>query len=164
MTTRVVVIGASSSGKSTIGRRVADRLDATFLDADDFHPAENVAKMSAGTPLDDDDRAPWLARLRDELAVRDSVVLACSALKRDYREVLRGAGGVTFVYLEIDESTARQRAERRAGHFMRADMIESQFDTLEPPAPDETDVVTVDAHPAIDDVVEATIDALATNR
>ena len=164
MTTRVVVIGASSSGKSTIGRRVADRLDASFLDADDFHPAENVAKMSAGRPLDDDDRAPWLARLCDELAARDSVVLACSALKRDYRDVLRGAGGVTFVYLEIDESTARQRAQRREDHFMRADMIESQFDALEPPTVDETDVVTVDAHPAIATVVEATIDALAAHR
>lgn len=163
MTTRVVVIGASSSGKSTVGRRVAGRLDATFLDADDFHPPANVAKMSAGTPLDDDDRAPWLARLRDELAGRDAVVLACSALKRDYRDVLRDAGGVTFVYLDIDESTARLRAERREGHFMRADMIESQFDALEPPSVDETDVVTVDAQPAIDDVVEATIDALDAN-
>lgn len=157
---RIVVLGVSGSGKTTVGIEVADRLGSTFLDADDYHPERNVAKMSAGVPLDDADRAPWLDRLRDVLSGRSDVVLACSALKRRYRDVLRGAGGVGFVFLDLDVETACARLAGREGHFMRADMVESQFEALERPTDDEADVVTVDAGPSVGEVVDATLRAV----
>ena len=142
---RVVVMGVAGSGKTTVGTRLADRLGATFLDADGLHPQANVDKMSAGVPLDDEDRAPWLERVRDELGSDRRTIVACSALKRRYRDVLRAAGGVRFVFLDLDPDSARQRAGDRRGHFMSAGMIESQFATLQRPTADETDVFVIDA-------------------
>jgi gluconokinase len=152
---RVVVMGVAGSGKSTVATALAGRLGLTALDADDFHPAENVAKMSAGVALTDDDRRPWLERLRDELAARDRVVLACSALKQAHRDLLRQAGNVRFVYLDVGPDVATGRIESRAGHFMGAGMVTSQFDALEPPRPDEADVVHVDATRPVPDVVDS---------
>jgi gluconokinase len=100
--------------------------------------------MSAGIPLDDGDRQPWLERVRDTLAAGDAVVVACSALRRRYRDIVRGAGDVRFVFLDLDEETARRRSAQRKGHFMSAGMVASQFATLERPDPDESDVVTID--------------------
>src|SRR4051812_39135756 len=142
---RIVVMGVAGSGKSTVAERLAERVGADFLDADDFHPPSNVAKMAAGEALTDADRWPWLARLRGELRERDRVVLACSALRRSYRDVLRGAGDVRFVFLDVDRRTATDRVAHRADHFMGAGMVVGQFDALERPAADETDVATVGA-------------------
>lgn len=160
---RIVVMGVAGSGKSTVGAVLADRIGARFVDADSVHPAANVAKMSAGEPLTDDDRWPWLLRLADELAGGDRVVVACSALKRRYREVLREPGSVRFVFLDVDRDTAHARAERRVGHFMGAGMVASQFDALEPPAGDEADVAVVDARAdiGIASTVDAVVAALA---
>src|SRR6478752_5823950 len=115
---RIVVMGVAGSGKTTVGRDLADALGAAFLDADSVHPPANVAKMSAGEPLTDDDRWPWLARLRAELRSSESIVVACSALKRRYRDLLRHAGEVRFVFLDLDADAARDRATHREGHYM----------------------------------------------
>lgn len=157
---RVVVMGVSGSGKTTVGLRLASLLDARFVDADAVHPPANVEKMASGVPLTDADRAPWLGRLRDELAGAGSTVVTCSALKRRYRDVLREAGGVTFVFLDIDRDAAIERVAGREGHFMKVDMVDSQFADLEPPQADEHDIVVVDAEPFIADVVEAAFDAV----
>lgn len=141
---RIVVMGVASSGKTTLGARLAGRIGAAFVDGDSLHPPENVEKMSVGVPLDDDDREPWLERVRDTLAASDAIVVACSALRRSYRDLIRGAGNVRFVFLDLDLETARRRAARRRRHFMGAEMVASQFATLERPGPDEADVVTVD--------------------
>ena len=132
---RIVIAGVSGSGKSTVGRHVAGRMGAEFLDADDFHPPENVAKMRSGTPLTDEDRAGWLARLGEELAAREAVVMACSALKRKYRDQLRAAApGLRFVLLNADAEEIRRRMELRTareGHFMPPGLLDSQLATLE---------------------------------
>nr|WP_233507135.1 gluconokinase [Jiangella anatolica] len=153
----LVVMGVSGSGKTTVATRLADRLGRPFAEADDMHPAANVAKMAAGTPLTDEDRAPWLATVRDWLTAEAergrSAVVTCSALRRRYRDVLRGAaGGVTFVFLDGDPELLAERMRRRKGHFMPPSLLESQLDTLEPLEPDEDGVrVLVDGTP--DDVV-----------
>ena len=140
---QVVVIGVSGSGKSTVGSALADRLERSFVDGDDLHSDEAVERMAAGIPLTDDDRWPWLVRVRDVLLADRPVVVACSALRRSYRDVLRQAGDVVFVHLHIDEAEARARLDRREGHFMRVGMVRSQFEDLEPPSEDESDVATV---------------------
>jgi gluconokinase len=157
---RVVVMGVSGSGKSTIGMRLATAIDAEYVEADDAHPPANIEKMAAGEPLTDADRMPWLDRLTEALAERERVVISCSALKRSYRDRLRRAGGVRFVHLAIPIDVARERLHHRDDHFMGPSMVESQFATLEPPSPDETDVHIVDATVPPDDVLAATIDAL----
>lgn len=141
----LVMMGVSGSGKTTIGRAFADAMGWTFLDADDFHPPANMAKMAAGTPLTDDDRWPWLDRLRDELIAIDQrgehAVLACSALKAAYRARLQQANDVHFVYLKGDRATIAPRLAMRHGHYMPASLLESQFATLEEP----TDAIVIDA-------------------
>lgn len=159
---RVVVMGVSGSGKTTIGELVAQRVDARYVDADSAHPQSNIDKMSAGVPLTDADRRPWLDRLRAALASSDRIVVTCSALARSYRDVLREAGGVTFVYLEVDESTVRHRVEQREDHFMKADMVASQFAILEPPANDEHDVTVVDGRFPIEPLVDQIVALLDT--
>jgi carbohydrate kinase (thermoresistant glucokinase family) len=138
-------MGVSGSGKSAIGQALARELGVPFVDGDDLYQAADVAKMAAGHPLTEADRRPWLATVRAALAASPAVVVACSALSRAARAELRGAGGVTFVDLVVDERTARHRVAGRRGHFMKAGMVRSQFAALEPPGPDETDVVAVDA-------------------
>ncbi|HEY4225623.1 MAG TPA: gluconokinase [Pseudolysinimonas sp.] len=140
----VVVMGVSGSGKSTVGAAVADALGLTFVDGDSLHPASNVAKMAAGIPLDDADRAPWLDAIAARLS-SDPVVIACSALKRAYRDRLRAsAPDLVLVFLEADRATLLTRMTHRPGHFMPASLLDSQLATLEPPAPDEH-ALTVDA-------------------
>lgn len=148
----VIIMGVSGSGKSTIGRLLAERLACVFLDADDFHPPENVAKMRGGTPLDDHDRAGWLVRLRTEierhLEAGTTAVLACSALRGRYRDELRRPGEpVHIAYLRGDFPTIARRLEARAGHYMPAALLRSQFETLEEPGPDAI-VVPVELPPA----------------
>ena len=130
----VVVMGVSGSGKSTIGRLLAERLGLPFLDADEFHPPENVAKMAAGIPLTDADRQPWLELLNANLRVRDNAVLACSALKESYRRTLsQGLADCRFVHLRGSLELIRARLAERKHRYMPASLLESQFGTLEPP-------------------------------
>ena len=159
-TDRIVVMGVAGSGKSTVGQALATRLGATFVEGDQLHPAGNVAKMAAGTPLTDEDRWPWLAAVRRALRATGAVVVACSALRRSYRDALRGATGVRFVELAVDPGEATRRLAGRRGHFMKAGMVASQFAALEPPAADETDVAVVDATGTVADVVRRAAEAL----
>lgn len=142
----IVVMGVSGSGKSTVGKALAATLGWPFVEGDSFHPPANVAKMSAGTPLDDDDRRPWLETLaaqiaRNEAAGRSSV-LGCSALKRAYRDILRsGAPRVRFLHVHGDRTVLAERVSHRPGHFFPASLLESQLATLEPLGEDEDGVV-----------------------
>lgn len=140
----VVVMGVTGSGKTTVGEALAQRMGVEFADADDFHSPANVAKMRTGVPLDDEDRLPWLRTIAEWLAKhRDTgAVVTCSALKRAYRDILReGAPDVTFLHLDGDQETVRQRVAHRPGHFMPASLVRSQYDALEPLGDDETGVV-----------------------
>jgi gluconokinase len=137
-----VVMGVAGSGKSLIGAALAHALDVRFVEGDDFHPPENIAKMSAGIPLTDEDRDGWLralaSRLRYASDAGAGVVIACSALKRSYRDILRGGSSdVQFIYLEGSRRLIGERLARRGGHYMRASMLDSQLAILEEPAPDE---------------------------
>jgi len=140
--TQVVVMGVSGAGKTTVGVVLAKELGAEFLEGDRFHPPANIAKMSHGHPLDDADRWPWLDRLGAELAARGKagrpVVLACSALKRAYRDRLRSFWPATcFVFLRGDFELIQARLAERHGHFMPTGLLESQFAALQEPDPDE---------------------------
>ncbi len=152
--TEIVMMGVSGAGKTTVGAALARLLDAEFLEGDRFHPVANIGKMSRGEPLDDDDRAPWLDRLGDELARRHaqgtSVVLACSALKRAYRDRLRRrCPTLRLVYLKGERSLIRARLAGRAGHFMAPMLLDSQFAALEDPGVDENPIIVeVSADPA----------------
>ena len=140
-----VVMGVSGCGKSEVGRRLAAALGVPFLEGDAYHPAANVAKMAAGIPLTDTDRAGWLRTLRDEIAAAhargEGLVLACSALKRRYRDVLREADpGLHFAHLDGARSLIAQRMLARTAHFMPASLLDSQLADLEPLEPDEQGV------------------------
>lgn len=158
-----VVMGVSGSGKTTVGRALAARLECPFYDGDNFHPAENVAKMASGTPLNDADRAPWLARLAELLAKHEArgetAVLACSALKQTYREQLRVSPAVQFVYLAGSFDLIWQRMTERTEHYMKADMLRSQFATLEPPTSSDALCVAVDQN--IDAIVAYILEEVA---
>lgn len=144
MTALVVVMGVSGAGKSTVGLALADLLAVRFVDADSLHPAANVAKMAAGTPLTDADRWPWLDLVGQALAdaADTGLVVACSALKRSYRDAIRAAApGVRFVHLVVPRGVLGDRVANRPGHFMPATLVDSQLETLEPLAADEAGVV-----------------------
>ncbi|WP_298925606.1 gluconokinase [uncultured Ramlibacter sp.] len=142
----VVVMGVSGCGKSEVGRQLAQALDLPLIEGDAFHPQANIAKMREGLALDDTDRAGWLQRLAAELQAHSGgAVLACSALKTAYRDVLRGAvPGLHFVHLALTEQEALRRVAQRPGHFYPSSLVASQFQALQDPA-GETGVVVVDA-------------------
>lgn len=139
-------MGVSGAGKTHVGQAVAAALEWRFFDADDFHSEANIIKMRAGTPLTDEDRWPWLLRLHELLRDERQLVLACSALKRDYRNrLLHGiAERVLLVYLHAPEHVIRQRLQARQGHYMPASLLTSQFAALEPP--DEGEALWLQAH------------------
>jgi carbohydrate kinase (thermoresistant glucokinase family) len=151
----VVVMGVSGSGKTTIGTALAEQLGWSFLDGDDWHPPANVAKMSAGTPLTDEDRWPWLDRLNAELRAREtrgeSAVLACSALKQAYRDRLsRGLADWKLVFLHTSFEVLSRRMAERKHRYMPASLLQSQFATLEPPA----DAIRIDVAEPFERCVE----------
>jgi gluconokinase len=152
----IVVMGVSGSGKSTVGAALAQRLRVPFGDADDFHPPANIEKMSAGHPLNDEDRFPWLEAIGDWLAARceDGGVMSCSALKRKYRDQLRRhCPDVIFLHLAGTPEVIGRRQASRPGHFMPPSLLASQFETLEPLGTDERGV-TIDVDQDIDAIVE----------
>lgn len=159
----VVLTGVSGAGKSTVGRALAAALGATLVDADDHHPAENVARMAAGEPLTDADREPWIDCLVDELRRRaaggERLVLACSALRRAHRERLVGAvPGSVVVHLEVDAGDLARRLAERHDHFMPASLLRSQLEALERPTAEEA--LIVDAGAPVDQVVAAVLERL----
>ena len=157
----LVVMGVSGSGKSTIAAQLAGRLGVVYVDGDDLHPESNVEKMHAGHPLTDEDRWPWLdrvaARLDADATGKGGVVLACSALRRAYRDRIRAGaeGHVRFAFLDVPFEAIEARLAKRVHHFMPKHLLQSQFDTLERPTPDEADVLTIPADREADEIVDA---------
>ena len=157
----LIVMGVSGSGKSTIADKLAERLRWSYEDGDKFHPASNVAKMSAGHPLTDEDRWPWLQAIADEIdrvcGAGQRAVIACSALKRAYRDILvHGRSDVRIIYLKGTQELIAQRLAARKNHFMPPGLLDSQFKTLEPPDPRENPVtVSIDApvDAIVDDII-----------
>ena len=158
----IIAMGVSSSGKSTVGKAIARRLHLPFLDGDGYHPPENVEKMRAGTPLTDEDRWPWLERLALALKAaadgKGAAVGACSALKRRYREVLAEKAGepILFVFLDGSRDLIASRMAERKHDYMPASLLDSQFATLERPAPDEN-VLTVSVEEPVETIVSRVV-------
>ncbi len=150
----LIVMGVSGSGKTTLAQALAWAEGLEFVEGDVLHSAANVAKMRRGEPLDDQDRAPWLAAIAERLVGSQrgtrarsahGIVISCSALKVAYRDALRVDPRVRFIFLDADRALIEQRLAQRQGHFMPGTLIASQFDTLQRPGPDETDVLTLSA-------------------
>ena len=149
----ILIMGVTGAGKTTVGRALAQSLHWSFADADDYHSPANIAKMRAGIALTDEDRAPWLLSLKNAilgwLAATESVVLACSALKASYRDILVVSAEVKLVYLQIGTELAAARLAARRGHYMNPSLLHSQFETLEEPH----DALTVDASQSMEHIV-----------
>lgn len=160
----IVVMGVSGVGKTSVGERLAARLGVPFIEGDTLHPRSNVEKMSAGVPLTDDDRWPWLDAIGAaiERASAGMVVVTCSALKRSYRRRLAATAGrpLVFLFLDASRETLAARLAARYGHFMPAALLDSQFAALEPPAADET-AIRISVEPSLDAVVDNALSALA---
>ena len=159
-------MGVAGCGKSTVGAAVAKAVGATYLDGDDLHPAENIAKMSAGQPLTDTDRAPWLALVGLTLRDHDGITLiGCSALKRSYRDTIRDAAGepVCFLHLSGSRKVIESRMSQRTGHFMPVALLDSQFATFEGLQPDE-DGVEIDIDQPFERVVSTAVSHLSQHR
>jgi gluconokinase len=153
----IAIFGVSGAGKTTVGKLLARELGWLFLEADDFHPAANIEKMRNGHPLTDEDRWPWLdcsrKRIEQLLSAGENAVLACSALKRAYRDRLRVSDEVKFVFLRGDYALVEKQLRSRHGHFMNTALLQSQFDDLEQPQPDEN-VLTVELGRTPEEIVE----------
>jgi gluconokinase len=153
-----LIIGVSGSGKTTLGKALAQKLGWNFFDADDFHPPENIAKMTAGIPLSDSDRAAWLATLHDQLSSTLSAdrhpVLACSGLKETYRtQLLEGMNGMAVIYLKGSYDLILSRISTREDHYMKPGMLQSQFDALEEPK----DAIVLDVKMPLKDMIDTII-------
>ena len=141
---KLVVMGVSGCGKSSVGEALGRAMGVPYIDGDDLHPEANVAKMRAGQPLTDADRWPWLDLVAETLRARAPVILGCSALKRRYRDRIRLAGRVTFLHLTGSRELIQSRMTARQGHYMPPSLLESQFAALEPPGPDEAIAIDID--------------------
>lgn len=160
-----ILMGVSSTGKTSVGTEVAHRLGIKLIDGDDLHPRANIIKMGEGHPLNDDDRRPWLERIRDaafSLEHKSEVgIIVCSALKKKYRDLIRdGNDSVKFLFLHGSFDLILERMRRRKGHYMKEEMLKSQFDTLEIPQADEPDVIPIDVNGSFEEVVEKCVQAL----
>ena len=168
---RIIVMGVSGSGKSTLAQGLSDALHLRMKDGDELHLPESVAKMSAGIPLQDDDRWPWLDRIASYLKQDNSDsghpaggIVACSALKRVYRDrIRRNAGPVVFLFLDGSTELIRQRMQARAGHYMPAGLLDSQLQTLEKPTPEETDVITLQIDQAVPVILQQALQSLKSS-
>lgn len=160
MIQRIVIMGVSGCGKSSVGAALATRLGLAYRDGDDLHPQANVDKMRAGIPLGDEDRWPWLDRVADVLHHEAPVIIGCSALRRVYRDRIRaGAGGpVRFVHLTGSRAVIEARMTARKGHYMPPSLLDSQLATLEPPGPDEA--VSIDIDQPLAAIVDSILPAL----
>ena len=160
----VIVMGVCGSGKTSVGLALADHFKCRFIDGDDLHPRANIDKMASGHPLNDEDREPWLTRINDvvySLKNRSAGgVIVCSALKKKYRDIIRRNDNVCFVHLHGTYETILERMRKRSGHYMKEDMVKSQFDTLQFPGEDETDVKNIDITPPLDEVIAKSIEAV----
>ena len=162
MAKAIILMGVSGSGKTSVGKGLSEALGWPFYDGDDFHPQENVDKMAQGIPLNDEDRQPWLERLHslisEHLETDRSLIVASSALKAKYREVLRGdlQSSVLFVHLAGSFELIQSRMENRSGHYMKAEMLRSQFRDLETP----DDALTVSIDQPVGAIVDQIIDEL----
>ena len=159
--TALVIMGVSGSGKTTVGKALSIHLDWPFYDGDAFHPARNIEKMSKGIPLTDEDRQPWLERLnklmKEHLDKNTSLIVACSALKKSYREILKkDLETIQFIFLEGSFDLIMKRMEGREGHFMKAEMLQSQFDTLE--KPDDAFIISIDQ--SVEKIVKSVLEKL----
>ena len=165
---RIIVMGVSGSGKSTLAQGLSEALHLRMKDGDELHLPESVAKMRAGIPLQDADRWPWLDRIANYLTEplvhpenHDGSIVACSALKRAYRDRIRlNAGPVVFVFLDGSPDIIRQRMQARVGHYMQAGLLDSQLQTLEKPTADETDVITVQIDQVVPDILQQALKGL----
>ena len=160
-----ILMGVSSTGKTSVGTEVAHRLGIKLIDGDDLHARANIIKMGEGHPLNDEDRAPWLERIRDaafSLEHKSEVgIIVCSALKKKYRDQIRdGNSNVKFLFLHGSYDVILERMRQRKGHYMKESMLKSQFETLEVPGADEPDVISIDINAPFDEVVERCIQAL----
>lgn len=154
-----IIMGVAGSGKTTVGKLLSDRTGWTFYDADDFHPAENIDKMSRGIPLKDEDRKPWLLELNNlihnTISQDKSAILACSALKSSYREILKSdRPEVVLIYLQGDYEQILTRMQQRQGHFMGAEMLRSQFKILEEPQADLVVSVTLSPEAIVEQIIK----------
>tara|TARA_Y100000588_G_scaffold90988_1_gene98125 strand:+ start:2641 stop:3153 length:513 start_codon:yes stop_codon:yes gene_type:complete len=155
-TTKFIIMGVAGSGKSSVGKLLSIELDAVFLDGDDMHPPENITKMSSEQPLDDDDRRPWLQNIGKALKDKpDKIIIACSALKKIYRDLIRETAGqdVIFIHLIGSLELIKDRMAKRTGHFMPLSLLESQFEILETPDKPEN-FMPIDIDQPLESIVE----------
>lgn len=162
---KCVVMGVCGSGKTSVAQAIALKFGATFIDGDDLHPRANIIKMASGSPLNDEDRAPWLERIGDvffSLQRRSlSGVVVCSALKKSYRDIIRKDNdGLIFIHLCGSMETILERMAARQGHYMKQEMVQSQFDTLEIPDHDEPDVIEINIEKSLDEVINDVLNKL----
>lgn len=160
-----ILMGVSGSGKSVVANRVAHELQTAFLDGDFLHPRANIQKMAEGHPLNDEDRQPWLQAINDAAfamqRTQEISLIVCSSLKKKYRDILRqGNSNLKFIYLQGDFDTIESRLKARKGHFFKPAMLVTQFETLEEPGDEESDVIKVDIRQSVDEVVAATVAAI----
>ena len=155
-----ILMGVAGSGKTTVGKLLSKRLGYPFYDGDDFHPQENIEKMSRGIALEDSDRLPWLLRLKELIERENKIILACSALKTSYRKILQVENkGVIWIYLKGEYSEILKRIETRQGHFMKRKMLGSQFEILEEPKDAITISISADREVIVEQILELIKDA-----
>ncbi|QEH17410.1 gluconokinase [Histophilus somni] len=161
----IILMGVSGTGKTSVGTEVAYRLGLKLIDGDDLHPRANIIKMRQGQPLNDEDRMPWLERIRDAAfsleQKSEKGIIICSALKKQYRDQIRdGNQNIKFIYLSGSFELVLSRLQKRQGHYMKTEMLRSQFTTLEVPQADETDIYHIDIDATFEEVVQRCVEVI----